>query len=92
LFQTLDVYGHGKPTRIANAHRDVRELDKKLPECDQISSRTYSIPWFKHFEPRIIDQYILAYKKVSANYKELLPGDKGNPPIMGRWNYFNTKS
>ena len=35
LFHTVDVYGHGKPTRIANASRDVRELDV-LPVSEKI--------------------------------------------------------
>lgn len=29
LFNTADVYGHGKPTRIANSNNDVREFDKE---------------------------------------------------------------
>ena len=29
LFQTCDIYGHGKPTRIANADRDVRLRENK---------------------------------------------------------------
>ena len=88
LLQTVDIYGHGKPTRIAHAHRDVRELDKELPESELLGSRSYFIPWFKHLEPRIIDLYVDAFKKVSANYKELLAGDPGNPPTVGKWNFF----
>ena len=51
LFHTVDVYGHGKPTRIANASRDVRELDV-LPVSEKIGSMTYSIPWFKHYDKK----------------------------------------
>jgi dTDP-4-amino-4,6-dideoxygalactose transaminase len=92
MFRTLDIYGHGKPTRIANAHRDVRELDNYLPVTGKAGSHTYSIPWFKHFKPAIIEQYAEAFKKVSANYKELLRDDPGDPPAIGNWNFFNTKS
>ena len=88
LFQTLDIYGHGKPTRIAHSHRDVRELDKNLPESELLGSRSYFIPWFKQLEPGIIDQYAEAFKKVSSGYKELLVDDPGNPPTVGKWNFF----
>ena len=68
LLQTVDIYGHGKPTRIAHAHRDVRELDKKLLESELLNNRSYFVPWFKYLEPGIIDQYVDAFEKVSANY------------------------
>ena len=31
LLNTTDVYGHGKPTRIANADRDLRRCDEINP-------------------------------------------------------------
>ncbi len=88
LFNTCDVYGHGKPTRIANASRDVRELDKSLPISEKIGSIIYWIPWFKKFYPEIIEEYANAYKKVAENYEELLEGDSGNPPKLGGWHFF----
>jgi len=88
LFQTLDVYGHGKPTRIANADRDVRELDKTLAPSEEIGAKSYSIPWFKHFEPEKIEEYAKAFKKVAMNYKELLKDDPGNPAEIGGWHFF----
>lgn len=91
LFNTCDVYGQGKPTRIANAERDVREMDKNLHVSEEISSRVYSIPWFKHFRPAVIEEYAAAFKKVVSNYKELLPGDKGNPENLGMWNTIGYK-
>lgn len=89
LFNTCDVYGAGKPTRIANSDRDVRELDKSLPISEKIGTMTYSIPWFKHYRPEIIKQYAEAFRKVAENYKELLEDDKGNPPRLGGWHFFN---
>ena len=88
LFHTADVYGHGKPTRIANASRDVRELDNSLPLSEKIGSMIYAIPWFKKFYPEVIEEYANAFKKVAENYEELLEGDPGNPPILGGWHFF----
>ncbi|NMA95366.1 MAG: DegT/DnrJ/EryC1/StrS family aminotransferase [Clostridiales bacterium] len=88
LFYSCDVYGHGKPTRIANAIRDVRELDNSLPISEKIGSMIYAIPWFKRYYPEIIEEYANAFRKVSENYKELLEGDPGNPPKLGGWHFF----
>jgi perosamine synthetase len=88
LFQTCDVYGHGKPTRIANSSRDVRALDSDLPVSEEFGFMAYSIPWFKQYRPEIIEEYANAFRKVAENYKELLDGDKGNPESLGGWSTF----
>ena len=88
LFNTCDVYGHGKPTRLANATRDVIELDASLPISEKIGSMIYVIPWFKKYRPEIIKEYANAYKKVAENYKELLKDDPGNPERIGGWHFF----
>ena len=77
----------GKPTRIANSPEgvDVRQPPKSLPVAERIQERVFSIPWFKHYRPKIIEEYALAFRKVAENYKELLPGDKGNPKDIGGW-------
>lgn len=87
LFNTCDVYGHGKPTRIANSARDVRELDN-LPVSEKIGTMTYAIPWFKHYRPELIEQHAEAFRKVAENYKDLLKDDPGNPPRLGGWHFF----
>jgi len=91
IFQTADLYNQGKPTRIANASRDVRKLDLELPQCKIANSRSYGIPWFKHYRPEIIQEYAEAYKKVALNYKELLKDDPGNSDDMGmgRWYFYS---
>ncbi len=71
LFQTADIYGHGKPTRIANSTWDVREGDKSLPVSEQVMTSCYGIPWFKHYRPEIIEQYANAFKKVAENADQL---------------------
>ncbi|MDI4644995.1 DegT/DnrJ/EryC1/StrS family aminotransferase [Cohnella hashimotonis] len=91
LFQEADVYRHGRPTRIANAARDVRTLDANLPVSAGIAARVYAIPWFKHDRREAIERYALAFRKAALNYKELLEGDAGNPSTMGGWNMFNRK-
>ncbi|MCM8815350.1 MAG: DegT/DnrJ/EryC1/StrS family aminotransferase [Candidatus Omnitrophica bacterium] len=85
LFQTVDVYRHGKPTRIAFSEVDVRKNDKQLPVAESLQKKVFAVPWFKHFWPEIINQYADAFKKVIENYKELLPGDTGDPEDLGGW-------
>lgn len=88
VFNEADIYGHGKPTRIAHTDRDVRQPAGSLPVSEKVGTRVYSIPWFKHDRRDIIDQYVRAFYKVTENYKELLAGDKGNPPSLGGWHFF----
>lgn len=77
IFNSVDIYKSGKPTNIANLPDgiDVRVTDADLPVSAAIHGRAFSLPWFKHFKPEIIDQYANAFKKVIENYQELLPGD-----------------
>jgi perosamine synthetase len=88
LFHTADVYNHGKPTRIANSERDLRQPPGSLPVSEATGARTYGIPAFRHYVPQIIEEHAEAYRKVALNYKDLLPGDKGNPPSLGGWHFF----
>ncbi len=87
LFNTLDVYKHGRPTRIANlpAGVDIRQPAGSLPVAEGIQKRTFSIPWFKHYRPQVIQEYAAAFRKVIENYKELLADDPGDPEEMGSW-------
>lgn len=71
LFNEADIYGHGKPTRIANSDRDVRQPEGSLPITESLPQRCYGIPWFKHLRPEIIDEYVLAFKKVAENADQL---------------------
>jgi len=87
LFNTIDVYHHGKPTRIANLPEgvDIREPPGSLPVSESINRRVFTVPWFKKFKPEIIEEYAEAYRKVAENYEELLPGDKGDDESIGAW-------
>ena len=88
LLKEADVYGHGKPTRIANSDRDVRGFDLLLPVSEGVAAKVFSIPWFKHYRPEEIKEYANAFRKVSENYRELLADDQGNSSDLGGWNLF----
>ncbi|MBM4082203.1 MAG: hypothetical protein FJ278_21040, partial [Planctomycetes bacterium] len=88
LFNTADIYNIGKPTRIAHSDRDLRQPQGSLPVSEGIPSRTYGIPWFKHYRPAIVKEYAKAFRKASENYKELLKDDPGNSPSLGGWHFF----
>jgi len=86
LFTTMDVYGHGRPTRIAyldesrpSEGRDesakVEQYVESLPVSEGINRRVFGIPWFKHYRPEIIEEHANAYKKVVKNYRALLAED-----------------
>jgi perosamine synthetase len=72
LLNTADVYGHGKPTRLAHAERDVRQPEGSLPVSEAIGHFVFGIPWFKQHRPDLIAEYADAYRKVAANYCLLL--------------------
>ncbi len=88
LFNTCDVYGHGKPTRIAHADRDLRQPRGSLPVSEKMGALTYGIPWFKRYRPDIIEEHANAYRKVAENYRELVRDDPGNPLGLGGWHFF----
>jgi len=85
LFNTCDVYGHGKPTRIANTDRDLRQPQGSLPVTEQVIGRVCGIPQFKHYRPNYIKQQVKAYQKVARYYKELLQGDIGKGVVDGAY-------
>ena len=85
LFNTCDIYGHGKPTRLAFAHRDVRQPRGSLPVSEGIGARTFKIPAFKRYHAEVIEQHAAAFRKVAENYKALLADDPGNPPDLCDW-------
>lgn len=66
-----DVYGDGKPTRIAFADRDVREKRGDLPISEKFLDRIFGIPWFKHDWPEAVEQYAIAFRKVALQADKL---------------------
>ena len=93
FFKTFDLMRTGKPGRIAFADRDVREDDKYLERSDRIYC--IGVPWFKIYDKEWIDLYASVYRKVAANYEQLLEGDKDKVQ-GGRWygseNFVNKKT
>ena len=83
LFNEVDVYGHGKPTRIAHSDRDLRQLKGSLPVSESIPFLTYSVPWFKHRRPDVIEEHAAAFRKVSKCYRQLLRDDPGDQEGAG---------
>ena len=71
LLLEADIYGHGKPTRIANSDRDLRQYPGSLPVTESLPDRIYGIPWFKHDKPEIIAEYAAAFRKVCEHADEL---------------------
>jgi perosamine synthetase len=90
LFTKMDVFGHGKPTRIANLGDSVKidQFPESLPTAEQINKFTFEIPWFKHYRPEIIKQHADAYKKVIDNYNLLLLGDNEDDNTIGGYSSF----
>ena len=84
VFYTVDIFGHGRPTAALNLPKgvDPKALTGKLPVADTINSRLLGEPWFKHFEPELIDRYVEAVHKVAENYRELLV-EKGDDARSG---------
>ena len=36
-----------------------------------MQERVYSIPWFKHYRPEVIEEHAAAYRKVAEHAEEL---------------------
>ncbi|MBQ6698150.1 MAG: DegT/DnrJ/EryC1/StrS family aminotransferase [Oscillospiraceae bacterium] len=89
LYKNIDVFGDGRPTRIANSDFDVRNFDCDLEVSEAVGARTFRLPWFKKFDKEVIEQYANAFRKVCENYKELLVDDPGNPENIGGWFFFS---
>ncbi len=90
LYNEADIYGHGKPTRIANSSRDVREGPGSLPITEQMQGWCYGIPWFKHYRPQVIEEHAAAFRKVAENADELIAefGSEGGE-VKGSAGLFN---
>lgn len=90
LFTTMDVYGHGRPTRIAHLDESatIDQYVERLPVAEGITRCVFEIPWFKHYEPEIIEEHAGAYKKVIENYQTLLAGDTDKDAETGGYSSF----
>ena len=71
VLNTVDIYGDGKPTRIAFSDRDLRQGPGSLPNSEAAQDRVFGIPGFKHDRPEIIESYAAAYRKVAIHAAKL---------------------
>ncbi len=72
MFNEADIYGDGKPTRIAFSDRDLRQPRGSLPVSEGIAERVCKVPWFKRDRPKEIALYAAAYRKVAMQARRLL--------------------
>ena len=80
LLNSVDVYGDGRPTRIAHSDCDVRQVAGSLPVSENL--RIFTIPRFSKFVPAVVEQYAQIFRKVSAQHAKLLPGDRGDLAVI----------
>jgi perosamine synthetase len=87
LFNSVDVYGQGRPTRVANLPPsvDIRQPAGSLPVSEHLQAHVFQIPWFKRYRPAMIDEYAAAVRKVLTSYRDLLVGDTGTVSDGGEW-------
>ncbi len=71
VFNDLDFFGLGKPTMISFTDRDVRQGRGSCPKAERVADRSFSVPWFKHDDHRLIDPYIDAFRKVFTELDSL---------------------
>ena len=67
VLNECDIYGDGKPTRIAFSDRDVRQAPESLPVSLHINQICFAIPWFKKLHKPVIEQCAGAFRKVAEN-------------------------
>ena len=91
LFNTVDVYGDGKPTAIRNLPEGVDIRHPSLPVSEAVQEHAFYIPWFKHFDKPVIESIAAAYRKVAENYADLLEGDEGKK-AEGAWGLTKRKN
>jgi len=71
VFHEMDLFRQGQPTMVAFGQRDVRQGAGALPISESIGEFAFTIPWFKHDRPALIEQYANAYKKVALSADQL---------------------
>lgn len=87
LFNSVDVYRDGRPTRTAHLPEgaDIVQPLGALPVTEAVPQRTFSVPWFKKDRPELIQEYARAIRKVVDHASELLADDPGNDSTGGNW-------
>ena len=71
VINEADIYGHGIPTFVANSGGKNKINKGSLPVSEILPNLAFDVPWFKHYRPKIIDQYVNAFRKVAENADKL---------------------
>ena len=71
FWNQCDVYGDGKPTRIAFSDRDVRQGPGDCPVAESIVKRLVRVPRMIKYDEQYLDQLAGAYVKVLTNLDQL---------------------
>lgn len=76
FFNSLDIFGHGKPTATAcfeaGAAGEACPARPALPVVEGLAERALSIPWFKHDRADEVARFAAAYIKVARGAAQLL--------------------
>jgi dTDP-4-amino-4,6-dideoxygalactose transaminase len=90
LFTEMDVYRHGRPTRIAQLDESakIEQYIERLPTAESINHCVFEVPWFKRYRPEIIEEHANAYKKVVENHQTLLSEETGEDNEIGGYSSF----
>ena len=72
LLNDCDIYGHGRPTRLAYADGDVRQRPGSLPVVESIGEIALSVPHFVQMRKEIIEEHAAAFRKVAEHADELV--------------------
>lgn len=89
FFKTFDFDNTGKPSRIANASRDVRQFDETLKASEE--KQCVSAPWFKKFNKEWIEKLAQAFRNVVENHEQLIVNIDNAEKTGGRWYGFDNQ-
>ena len=83
LFSDFDFRNAGKPSSIEYTGEDVYNGNA---DCDEsIQKLSFSIPWFKHFDPYWVEQFARCFSKVIENHMQLVDPSAVEEGEQGRW-------
>ena len=71
VFHRADIFNMGKPTMISFGQRDVRQGKGTLLVSESIHDISFSVPWFKHYRPELIEEYAMGFRKIAENSRQL---------------------
>ncbi len=89
FFQTFDFDQSGKPSRIANASRDVRQFDEALQAS--VDKQSVSAPRIRRYNKEWIEKFAQAFRNVVDNHEQLLYSIDDEEKTGGRWFGFDNQ-